>query len=233
MKHVKAPGSLTVDNIIEKLPTSKNHFIAVMICALGFMFDSFDTYIIAYAMPLISKEWGLDPVVMGTLNSAGIWGMVFGGVVCGPFTDRVGRRLGLICTILGFSLITGLAALSTGVTQLLIIRFVGGLCLGGMVPCAAALISEIVNSRDRGRVTSLLPTLWPLGMFVAAVTALIYVPTFNGWRGLFFIGALPAVLAFFAIRHVCESPRWLMHTGKPEQAKKILSWLGAPQKDLD
>jgi MFS family permease len=172
--------SLTVNDIIEKLPVTRAHVVGTIICALGFMFDSFDTYIISYAMPLIIKEWGLDPVLAGAVNSAGIWGMVFGGVVCGPLTDRIGRRLGLIVTILGFSLVTGFAAFSTGATQLMAVRFVSGLCLGGMIPCASAFISELVNAKDRGRMTALLPTLWPMGMFIAAIVSRLYVPNFAG-----------------------------------------------------
>ena len=225
-------NGLTVDNIIEKLPISRAHIVGTLICALGFMFDSFDTYIISYAMPVIIKEWQLDAVTAGTINAAGIWGMVFGGVVCGPLTDRIGRRMGLIVTILGFSLITGLAAFSSSVTQLIAIRFTSGLALGGMIPCAAALISELVNSRHRGRMTALLPTLWPTGMFLAAMISLAYVPNY-GWRGLFLIGALPALLAVFVFRSMNESPRWLMDTGQPEKAKAVLRRLGAQEEDLE
>ena len=231
MQTTASAPSLSVDNIIEKLPVSRAHIVGTLICALGFMFDSFDTYIISYAMPVIIKDWGLDPVIAGTLNSAGVWGMVFGGVICGPITDRIGRRKGLIFTILGFSLITGFAAISTNVTQLLLIRFTSGLCLGGMIPCAAAFISELVNSKDRGRITSLLPTLWPLGMFVAAITSLLYVPNF-GWRGLFVIGAMPAILAVFVFRHIQESPRWLANTGKIKEAGEVLKHLGASDEDV-
>ncbi|MDR1777321.1 MAG: MFS transporter [Desulfovibrio sp.] len=235
---------LTVDNIIEKLPVTRAHAIGTLICALGFMFDSFDTYIISYAMPVLRNEWSLDPVTAGTLNSAGIWGMFLGGVVCGPFTDRMGRRMGLICTILGFSLINGFAAVCTNVPQFLAVRFISGLCLGGMIPCAAALISELVNSKHRGRVTALLPTLWPMGMFVAAVVSSLYLPAFNEWkdwtgpeifktwRGLFIIGALPAFLAFFVFRYIQESPRWLISTGQKEKCAAVLKKLGASDQDL-
>ena len=74
-------ATTTVDRIVEKLPLKSVHYFIIFAAALGFMFDSFDTYIASYAMPSIIKEWKLDAIMVGMLTSAGIWGMFLGAIV--------------------------------------------------------------------------------------------------------------------------------------------------------
>ena len=87
-------------------------------------------------------------------------------------------------------------------------RFLTGLGLGGMVPIDQALVAEYAPARIRGRISAALPLCWPIGIFAAAGAGLLIVPNF-GWRWLFALGMLPAILVFFIRRGVPESPRWL------------------------
>ncbi|MQL53126.1 MFS transporter [Desulfofundulus thermobenzoicus] len=201
-------GAITVDGVIESLPLTGVHVFIVIIAALGFMFDSFDTYVVSYAMPSIIKEWNISPVMNGLLSSAGIWGMFLGAILWGPITDRFGRKVGLAGTILGFSLLTGLTALTTNAYQFLVSRFVTGMFLGGMIPVDTALTSEYISTKYRGRFTSVLTVFWPVGMLVAALISLNFV-TVYGWRVLFVVGALPALITALIFSKMPESPRWL------------------------
>ena len=162
----------TVSSVVEKLSLTSIHYFIVLAAAMGFMFDSFDTYIVSYAMPSIIKEWQITPVVNGMLASAGIWGMFLGALIWGPVTDRYGRKVGFIGTIVGFSLLTGWTAFAANVMEFGIIRFVTGMCLGGMIPINTALVSEYVSTAHRGRFVGVLAVLWPLGSLVAATAAL-------------------------------------------------------------
>ncbi|MDR3591605.1 MAG: MFS transporter [Negativicutes bacterium] len=221
----------TVSSVVEKLSLTNTHYFVVMAAALGFMFDSFDTYIVSYAMPSIIKEWQITPMVNGMLTSAGIWGMFLGAMFWGPITDRYGRKVGFIGTVMGFSLLTGLTAFAADVMQFGIIRFVTGMCLGGMIPINTALASEYVSAKHRGRFVAVLTVLWPFGLLVAAISSLTLVVDY-GWRVLFYIGVLPAILAIFVTWKVPESPRWLAIRGRTKEAAVILRQLGASEDDL-
>jgi putative MFS transporter len=224
-------ASHSVDGIIEKLPLTATHIFVVIAAALGFMFDSLDTYIVSYAMPSIIKEWNIDPITNGLLTSTGIWGMFVGAILWGPITDKYGRKVGFLGTILGFSLLTGLTAFSTNVFQFGILRFASGLFLGGMIPVDTALTSEYISTKYRGRFTSMLTVLWPVGMLIAAILSLNLV-TVYGWRVLFIIGVLPAFMSFLIRWKVPESPRWLASKGRGEEAVKVLKLLGASEQDV-
>lgn len=221
----------TVNDVIESLKLSSTHFWVVSIAALGFMFDSFDTYIVSYAMPSIIREWDIDNVTIGILSSAGLAGMFLGAIFWGPFTDRMGRKAGFIGTVLGFSLLTGVTAFVPNVFQFGIVRFLTGMCLGGMIPVNTALVSEYVAAKYRGRFVSVLTVLWPVGLLLAALCSLALVPTY-GWRILFYIGVLPAILTFFVAFRVPESPRWLISKGRVNAATIVLRKLGASEEDV-
>jgi len=81
-------STTTVNSIVEKLPLTTKHYFIIAVAAIAFAFASFDTYIVAYAMPVVVKEWHLDQVTIGMLASAGFWGMLFGAMIWGPIADK-------------------------------------------------------------------------------------------------------------------------------------------------
>jgi putative MFS transporter len=99
------------------------------------------------------------------------------------------------------------------------------------VPIDQALVTEYAPAGIRGRVASMLPMSWPMGYFCAAGAALALVPHV-GWRWLFAIGVLPALLAFLIRRKVPESPRWLAAHGRHEEARASLAYVGVTDADL-
>jgi len=219
---------LTADIIgraIDRAPLTKPLMFIVAIAAAGFFFDSFDIVIVSYALPAIKQEFGLDPKQLGLIGSAALAGMGVGSWIWGWVADRWGRRLVFAATVLMFSCFTGIAGLSMSVGFLVGARFLTGLGLGGMVPIDQALVAEFAPARIRGRVSAMLPLCWPIGIFAAAGAGLAIVPTI-GWRWLFVIGVLPALLAFIIRRQVPESPRWLASRGRPEEARASLHYVG-------
>lgn len=226
-----APTRRTVSSVIETLPITRVHITIVIAAALGFAFDSFDTYIVAYAMPSIIKEWQIDPITNGLLTSAGIWGMLLGALLLGPVADRFGRKLAFSGTILGFAALTGITAAAGDVFQFGLLRFATGMFLGGMIPVDTALVSEFISTPYRGRFVSVLTMLWPFGLLAAAFCSLLLVPQY-GWRALFIIGVLPAFLAVWVIWKLPESPRWLATKGRMKEAAAVLKLLGAGDESL-
>ncbi len=221
-------GTITPEIIGEAIdlsPVTKRLLFIVAIAAAGYFFDSFDIVVISYALPSISREFHLLPQQLGLVGSAGLAGMAIGSWVWGWIADRWGRALVFASTVLMFSLFTGVAALSYSVGFLIGARFLTGVGLGGTIPIDSALVAEYSPARLRGRIGGLLPFSWPIGIFAAAGVGLLVVPTL-GWRWLFLVGALPAVLAYVVRRGVPESPRWLAAKGRTAQARESLTYVG-------
>jgi putative MFS transporter len=226
--------TLTPDIIgraIDLTPLTKPLMFIVFVAAAGFFFDSFDIVIVGYAMPSIAREFVLGPKQLGLVGSSALAGMALGSWGWGWVADRWGRKLVFAATVLTFSLFTGVAGLSGSLGFLLGARFLTGLGLGGMIPIDAALVAEFSPARIRGRVSAALPLCWPIGIFAAAGAGLLVVPTI-GWRWLFAIGVLPALLAYIIRRRVPESPRWLAAHGRTEEARQSLHYVGVTEAQL-
>ena len=214
-----------IGRAIDKITLNNALIFIVGVAAAGFFFDSFDIVIVSYALPMIRKEFGLNPTQVGLIGSSALAGMGLGSWLWGWVADRWGRRVVFAATVLMFSLCTGIAGLSMSLGFLIGARFMTGLGLGGMVPIDQALVAEYAPARIRGRVSAMLPLCWPIGIFAAAGAGLLVVPHL-GWRWLFALGALPAALVFFIRRGVPESPRWLADRGRHAEARASLAYVG-------
>jgi putative MFS transporter len=214
-----------IGRAIDKVTLNKALMFIIAVAAAGFFFDSFDIVIVSYALPLIKQEFNLDPKQVGLIGSAALAGMGLGSWFWGWVADRWGRRVVFAATVMMFSVCTGIAGLSMSLGFIVGARFLTGLGLGGMVPIDQALVAEYAPARIRGRVSAMLPLCWPVGIFAAAGAGLLIVPNF-GWRWLFALGALPAILAYFIRRGVPESPRWLADQNRHREARASLAYIG-------
>jgi putative MFS transporter len=221
-----------IGRAIDKITLNKALIFIIGVAAAGFFFDSFDIVIVSYALPMIKQEFALDPKQVGLIGSAALAGMGLGSWMWGWVADRWGRRVVFAATVLMFSVCTGIAGLSMSLGFLVGARFLTGLGLGGMVPIDQALVAEYAPARIRGRISAVLPLCWPIGIFAAAGAGLAVAPYF-GWRWLFAIGALPAVLVFFIRRGVPESPRWLADRGRHDEARASLAYVGVSDATIE
>lgn len=176
---------------LNALPVSSFHYKLLVVAGIGWVFDSMDTGLIAFVLPLLIKEWGLSATQAGMLGSIGLVGMALGAVAAGTLADRVGRKTVFSVTIVLYSLATGLCAVAPNYELLVLFRFLVGLGLGGELPVAATLVTEYVPGRARGRFMVLLESFWAVGWLLAALIAYFIIPV-TGWRTAFLIGALPA-----------------------------------------
>jgi MFS transporter, putative metabolite:H+ symporter len=213
-----------IGRAIDKVTLNRALMFIIAVAAVGFFFDSFDIVIVSYALPMIKQDFGLDPKQMGLIGSAALAGMGLGSWFWGWVADRWGRRVVFAATVLMFSVFTGIAGLSMSLEFIVGARFLTGLGLGGMVPIDQALVAEYAPARIRGRVSAMLPLCWPVGKFAAAGAGLLIVPSL-GWRWLFALGALPAVLVFFIRCGVPESPRWLADRGRDREVRASLAYV--------
>ena len=206
---------------LEALPVGRFHYKLLLVTGLGWLFDSMDTGLIAFILPVLAKEWSLAPGQMGLIGSIGLIGMALGAVISGTVADRLGRKKVFTITVLLYSIASGLCALSWNYQSLLVFRFLVGFGLGGELPVAATLVSEYAPSRVRGRFIVLLESFWGLGWIAAACIAYFFIPVY-GWRMAFLIGALPALYVCLIRMHMPESVRYLLAHGRVKEARQIV-----------
>jgi benzoate transport len=176
---------------------------ALIASALGYAMDGFDLLILGFMLPAIAADLHLTPAQSGALVTWTLAGAVAGGVVFGMLSDYFGRVRMLTWTILLFAVFTGLCALAQGYTDLLVYRTVAGIGLGGEFGIGMALVAEAWPARLRARVSSYVGIGWQAGGLAAALITPMLLPLI-GWRGMFAVGLLPAVVSFFVRRHVKE-----------------------------
>ena len=172
--------------------------------AIGFAIDGFDLMILSFMLRAISGDLGLSPAQGASLITATLIGAVFGGIGFGMLSDRLGRVRLLTWTIVIYAVFTGLCALAQGYWDLLAYRALAGLGFGGEFGIGMALVAEAWQASKRARASSYVGLGWQAGVLAAALVTPLLLPVI-GWRGMFIIGILPAVAAFF-IRHSLHEP---------------------------
>src|SRR5215470_8733701 len=207
---------------LERLPFSLWHRNFFILAFLGVMFDAADFALFGAALPPIAREFGLNPAQAGLLATVGLVGAFLGALFWGTLSDYIGRRTAFQATVGIFSLFTGLVAASWNVVSLSVFRFLSNFGLGGEVPVTLTLASEYSPGRIRGALTGNIMAAFPVGLIVAALLSLLIIPTL-GWRALFIVGVVPALLLFFVRRHMPESVRYLLAKGRIEEAEATVA----------
>ena len=209
---------------LEELPVGSFHYKLLAVTGLGWLFDSMDTGLIAFVLPVLAKEWNLSPAQVGWIGSAGLIGMALGAVLAGMIADRIGRKRVFAMTVLLYSFSTGACALAWNYESLIFFRFLVGCGLGGELPVAATLMSEYAPAHLRGRFIVLLESFWGVGWLIAACIAYLLIPAF-GWQIAFILGTLPALYVFLIRLHMPESVRFLLAHDRIGEAKDIILML--------
>jgi MFS family permease len=176
---------------------------ALIASVLGYAMDGFDLLILGFMLPAIAADLHLSSTQAGSLVTWTLVGAVAGGVIFGVLSDHFGRVRMLTWTILIFAVFTGLCALAQGYRDLLAYRTVAGIGLGGEFGIGMTLVAEAWPSAQRARVSSYVGLGWQLGVLAAALLTPLLLPVI-GWRGMFALGLMPAVVSFFVRRRVEE-----------------------------
>jgi MFS transporter, putative metabolite:H+ symporter len=208
---------------IERTQVSPWHIRALLVMGSATFFDAFDVLAIAYVLPSLIGVWKLAPRTIGVLISSSFIGQIVGALFFGWLAERIGRLRCAKITIALYSLMSLLCAMSWNIPSLLFFRTIQGIGLGGEVPVAAAYINEISRAKGRGRFFLLYELIFPIGLVGASLLGFWLVPRF-GWRTMFLIGGLPAilVLVLFVGNILPESPRWLISKGRFDEAERIV-----------
>jgi MFS transporter, putative metabolite:H+ symporter len=208
---------------IERTQVSPWHIRALLVMGSATFFDAFDVLAVAYVLPSLIGAWKLAPRTIGVLISSSFLGQIVGALFFGWLAEHIGRLRCAKITIALYSLMSLLCAVSWNIPSLLVFRTIQGIGLGGEVPVAAAYINEISRAKGRGRFFLIYEMIFPMGLVGASVLGFWLVPMF-GWRTMFLIGGLPAilVLVLFVKNVLPESPRWLVSKGRFDEAEQIV-----------
>jgi len=181
---------------------------ALIAASAGWMLDAFDVMIYALVIPSVIKEFGLTKSQAGILASVTLLSAAGGGIAFGYISDRFGRTRALMGSVLIYSAATFLCGLSQNLTQLIVFRTILGIGMGGEWASGAALVSETWPDEHRGKALGFMQSAWAVGYGLAAAVTAIVLPTF-GWRAVFFVGVLPALLTVWVRRSVEEPELWI------------------------
>jgi SHS family lactate transporter-like MFS transporter len=184
-----------------------DYMSALLACFLGWTLDAFDFFVLVFAMPAIAKDFHTDvPAIAGTI-AVTLAFRPLGALIFGLLADRYGRRLPLMIDLIFYSVIEVLSGFAPDYTTFLVLRALFGIGMGGEWGVGASLAMEKAPPRWRGALSGLLQEGYAVGYLLAACCYFTVFPSW-GWRSMFFIGGLPALLALFVRYRVKESAVW-------------------------
>jgi MFS family permease len=196
-----APAALSVAAV------SPAAWRALVAAFLGWMLDGMDIMLYALALQPIRQEFGLSASAAGGLASATLITSAIGGILAGWLADRFGRARVLVWSILVYSFATGGTATAHTLFTLVLWRALVGFGLGAEWSAGSVLVAETWPSSHRGRAIGFVQSGWAIGYLIAAGLAALVIPRF-GWRALFLLGVLPALLTVWIRRRVQEPAIW-------------------------
>jgi MFS family permease len=196
---------------------------ALFASAVGYAMDGFDLLILGFMLPAIALELHLSPAQGGALVTWTLIGAVLGGLGFGALSDRYGRVRVLSWTILLFAVATGLCALARGYADLLLYRSAAGIGLGGEFGIGMALAAEACPASYRARASSWVGLGWQSGVLAAALLTPLLLPLI-GWRGMFAVGLLPALVSF-GLRWRLAEPQLFVQSCRTHKTQALVASL--------
>ena len=207
------PRALTVNELIDDRPPSAFQIAAIVLCGFVILFDGFDTQAMGFLVPSIAQEFGVPRAAFGPASSAALFGLMLGAMASGPSADRWGRKSAIVLSVLVFGVMSLLTARASSLSELVLLRFLTGLGLGGAMPNAVSLASEYAPKRLQPMFVSAIFVGMASGALVASGVGGVLMPLW-GWRSVFVVGGLlPIALALALIKVLPESLRFLAIAG--------------------
>jgi SHS family lactate transporter-like MFS transporter len=189
--------------------SEQKHVVAASF--LGWTLDAFDFFLLVFVLKDIAQEFHTEitDVTFAILLTLAM--RPIGAYLFGRAADRWGRRPTLMVDVLLYSVIELASGFAPSLTVLLVLRAIFGIAMGGEWGVGASLTMESIPPHARGFVSGLLQSGYPAGYFLASIVYGLFFQ-YIGWRGMFMVGVVPALLVFYIRRSVPESPSWKPNT---------------------
>jgi MFS transporter, sugar porter (SP) family len=200
----------------------------------------YDIGVMTGALPFLKIDWASamsNATLVGWVTSGVTFGAIFGGALAGQLADRLGRRRMILYSAIifcVFSLLSGVAP-TNGVMYLIIIRCFLGLAVGAASALVPPYMAELAPARLRGRMNGLNQTMIVSGMLISYIMDYVFkgLPTAWGWRIMLAFAAVPAIILFFGVLKLPESPRYLVNHGLNDDARRVLSYVRDNDNEID
>ena len=206
---------------LDVLPIGRFHHRIVTLVSAGLFLDGFDVYLAGGVLGSLVKSGWSSLQSNALFVSATFAGMLIGALAAGVIGDRFGRRLSYQINLAIFGLASLAAAAAPSMDWLIACRFIMGIGLGAELAIGYATISEFIPARSRGRWVSISSLIANTSLFASALLGYLIIPGL-GWRPMFLIVGIGALVLWFARKSMPESPRWLEQKGRFEEADAIL-----------
>lgn len=216
MRHVD------VHKLIDEAKFTRFHWTLLFWCSLIIIFDGYDLVIYGVVLPRLMAEWSLSPLQAGALGSYALFGMMFGAMLFGGLSDRIGRKKVIAICVTLFSFFTAINGFAGTVTEFGIYRFMAGLGIGGVMPNVVALMTEYAPKKIRSLLVTIMFSGYSVGGMLSAGLGIWLIPAY-GWQSVFFVGALPLLLLPLILYFLPESPAFLVRSGRAASLSKILA----------
>ena len=187
---------------------------ALLAASLGWMLDAFDVLLYALLLPSVMAALRMSKGTAGLVGSVTLVAAAAGGIVLGLVADRWGRTRALMISIALYAGFTAACGLAWSVGSLVVFRIVLGFGMGGEWASGASLVSETWPAASRDRALALMQSAFAVGYGLAAVVVFLLLPVV-GWRGVFLVGVLPALLTVWVRRRVQEPDVWVAAAASP------------------
>jgi SHS family lactate transporter-like MFS transporter len=188
-------------------PSEGEHRAAVLAAFLGWTLDAFDFFLVVFALTAIARDFGTTDAAVALSITVTLAFRPAGAFIFGLLADRYGRRLPLMLDLVFYSVVEVLSGLAPDYRTFLVLRALFGIGMGGEWGVGASLAMEKAPARLRGLLSGLLQQGYAVGYLLAAVCFFVVFPRF-GWRPMFFLGGLPALVALYVRFRVKESEVW-------------------------
>jgi putative MFS transporter len=206
---------------LDRLPISPFHYRIFWLVGAGMFFDGYDLYVAGGVLAsTIQTKFSTLPQNLQFLSLTFV-GMAVGSFVTGFVGDKYGRRFTYQVNLLIFGLASIAAAFAQDMTQLIICRFIQGLGLGAEIVVGYSTLTEFVPPSTRGRWLAFMAFLVVAGFPATAILGYLVIPTW-GWRPMFIIAGIGALIVWYLRKNLPESPRWLEAQGRTAEAEALL-----------
>lgn len=224
-------SKVNINELIDKASFTSFHWKVLIWCLLIIIFDGYDLVIYGVALPLLMQQWSLTAVEAGLLASAALFGMMFGAMIFGTLSDKLGRKKTILICVTLFSGFTFIGAFAKGPTEFAILRFIAGLGIGGVMPNVVALMTEYAPKKIRSTLVAIMFSGYAIGGMTSALLGAWLVKDM-GWQIMFLLAGIPLLLLPLIWKFLPESLTFLVKSNQSEQAKSIVSKI-APQTQVN
>ncbi|WP_020070571.1 MFS transporter [Paraburkholderia caledonica] len=213
---------IDVNKLVDGARLNRFHAKVLAWCLLVIIIDGYDISVAGAALPAIMKEMGVTASTAGFMASSALFGMMFGAIVLGALSDRIGRRWTISISVFLFSVFTTAAGLTHDPVSFSAMRFIAGLGIGGAMPNIVAQMTEYSPRRIRSFMTTLMFSGYAVGGILAAVIGKHFIADF-GWQIVFLAAGVPVLLIPFILGSMPESLSYLVAQGDEGRLSMIVS----------